>query len=98
MMDMIYTQYPLFLLFPILLVLWQIVTMCIKKKLPGKAVLEWIFTGISAIGHAAAIVLILLNGGKMEDVLVLVLLTGFVTLLLCEKPEAKSKETEDGNK
>lgn len=90
-MDLIYISKPLFVLFPLLLVAWQVFLFLLKKKTTLSSLAEVILTGIGALGHAAAITVILLYGGTLSDVLVLVLLSGAVSLLLSPTP---NKEEE----
>ena len=90
-MDLIYIAKPLFVLFPLLLVAWQVFLFLLRKKNTLSSLTEVILTGIGALGHAAAITVILLYSGTLSDVLVLVLLSGAVSLLLSPTP---NKEEE----
>ena len=91
-MDMIYFEHPLFVLFPILLLSLQVLSFLLKKKRQISPTLDTVLAGIGVVGHAVAITVILLNGGTLSDVLVLVLLTGALSLLL--SPTQKEKEEE----
>lgn len=90
-MDLIYIAKPLFVLFPLLLVAWQVFLFLLRKKNTLSSLTEVILTGIGALAHAAAITVILLYSGTLSDVLVLVLLSGAVSLLLSPTP---NKEEE----
>ncbi len=91
-MDMIYFEQPLFVLFPVLLLALQIFTFLLNKKRKLSALLNTILAGIGVLGHAVAITLILLFGGTLSDVLVLVLLTGALSLVLSPNPKEKGEE------
>lgn len=93
---MIYCEQPLFVLCPILLLLWQIFTYWLKKQKQISSLADTALTGVGAVGHAVAIALILLCDGTLSDVLLLVLFSGTVALLLSPTPgEAADKAEEE---
>lgn len=92
---MIYCEQPIFALFPILLLLWQIFTYWLKRKKQISSPLDITLTGIGVVGHTTAISVILLNNGTLSDVLLLVLLSGAFSLLLSPKPNKISSKTEE---
>ncbi len=97
-MDMVYFEKPVFILFPILLLAWQILVYFINKKIKALDLANLIFNGIGIVAHAIAITVILMNGGSLSDVLLLVLLSGVFSLLLSPKPNlAENKAKEDKN-
>lgn len=83
-MDSVYFGKPLLLLVPLVLLLLLVLLRILK--MPG-----WL-TAVTAAAHAAGITVLLLSGGDMTDVLVLVLVSGLVTLLLSPVPAQKKKE------
>lgn len=91
-MDLIYISKPLFVLFPLLLVAWQIFLVFLKKKATLSSLVEIILTIIGVLAHAVAITVILLFGGTLSDALVLVLLSGAVSLALSPTPKPKEEE------
>ena len=91
-MDSIYISKPLFVLFVLLLVAWQIFLYFLKKKTTLSSLVEIILTGIGVLAHAVAITVILLFGGTLSDALVLVLLSGAVSLALSPTPRHKEEE------
>ena len=91
-MDMIYFEQPLFVLFPLLLLALQIFTFLLNKKRKPSALLNTILADIGVLGHAVAITLILLFGGTLSDVLVLVLLSGGLSLALSPNPNGKEED------
>ncbi len=90
---MIYCEQPVFVLCPILLLAWQIATYWLKKNRRISPLADTVLTGIGAVGHAAAVTAILLGDGTLSDVLLLVLLSGTLSLLLSPKPKT---EEDDG--
>jgi hypothetical protein len=90
-MDLIYISKPLFILFPLFLVAWQVFLYFLKKKTTLSSLAEIILSGVGVVGHAVAITVILLGGGTLSDALVLVLLSGAVSLALSPK-QAKEEE------
>ena len=92
---MIYCEQPIFVLFPILLLLWQIFTYWLKRKKQISSPLDITLTGIGVVGHTTAISVILLNNGTLSDVLLLVLLSGAFSLLLSPQPNKTSSKTEE---
>ena len=97
-MDMVYFEKPIFILLPVFLLLWQILVYFIKKKKQVSGFVDLILNGIGVLGHAIAITVILMNGGKLSDVLILVLLSGAFSLLLSPKPNVtENKKKEDKN-
>lgn len=94
-MDMIYFEKPIFLLFPILLSFWQIFVYFLKKKRQVSSFLNILLTSISVVGHAVAISVILLNDGTLSDALLLVLVSGALSLILSQKPNESTKEIEE---
>lgn len=89
---MIYFEQPLFVLFPVLLLALQLFTFLLNKKRKISALLNTILAGFGVLGHAAAITVILLFGGTLSDVLVLVLLTGALSLVLSPASKEKGEE------
>lgn len=92
---MVYYERPVFVLFPILLLFWQVVAYCLKKKRRVSSLTDTLLTGIGAVGHAAAITLILLSDGTLSDVLLLVLASGALSLLLSPTPNKAADKTEE---
>jgi ABC-type enterobactin transport system permease subunit len=91
-MDMIYFEQPLFVLFPVFLIFWQLFLYFLNKKTTVAPIPQIILTGIGVVAHAVAITVILLFGGTLSDVLVLVLLTGSLSLVLSPNPKEKGEE------
>lgn len=96
-MDMVYYNQPVFLLFPILLIFWQFFVYWLKKKIQISPLADTILASIGVVGHAAAITVILLNGGTLSDALILVLLSGTVSLFLSPKPNKTANNQEEDN-
>lgn len=94
-MDTLYYEQPIFLLFPIVLSLWQILAYILKNKIHFVSFCNLIFSGISVIGHAAAITVILMNGGTLYDALLLCLLSGVISLFLSPKENQHKTDTEE---
>lgn len=92
---MIYCEQPVFVLCPILLLFWQIITYWLNKKRKISPLADTVLTGIGAVGHAAAITVILLSDGTLSDALLLVLLSGTLSLLLSPKPNKAADKTEE---
>jgi len=86
-MDMIYLEKPVLLLLPVLLLFWQILSHFLIPKLSAIRFAESVCTGIGILAHAVSITILLFAGSSLQDVLILVLLSGTVTLALCPKPE-----------
>lgn len=83
---MIYVERPVFALFPLLLLLWQVGLYVLRKHVRCSALVDTLLTGIGVVGHAVAITVILLSGGALSDVLLLVLGSGALALTLSPKP------------
>ena len=96
-MDMLYYKQPIFLLFPIALLSWQIVVCCLKKKKSFSSAIDLILSGAGVTAHAAAITVILMNSGTLSDALLLVLLSGALSLFLSPKPNVKEDKGEGEN-
>ena len=96
-MDTLYYEQPVFLLFPIVLSLWQILAYILKKKIHFVGFCNLIFSGISVIGHAAAITIIFINGGTLYDALLLVLLSSVISLFLSPKENQSKADKEESN-
>lgn len=96
-MDMVYFEHPLFILFPIFLLLWQIFVFLLKKRINISSIVYTLLTSVSVICHAIAISVILIKDGTLADALLLVLLSGTLTLLLSPKQNetANIKEEEE---
>ena len=94
-MDMIYCEQPVFVLFPVLLTVFQIVLVWLDRKKRVSSTVHAVLTGICLVGHAAAIAVILLYGGTLSDVLLLVLLSGTVALCLSPTPNKTADTTEE---
>ncbi len=97
-MDMVYLEQPLFILFPILLLAWQLFVYCMKKKTKISLLVYNMLTSVSVIGHAVAITVILINGGTLSDVLLLVLLSSTLSLFLSPKPNATANKSDEEEK
>ena len=95
-MDMLYLKQPLFLLFPIVLVFWQLLTYYLKIKIHISLKTEFFLTVIGVLLHTISITVILLNNGSLSDVLLLVLLSGVLSLLLSPKPNKTKVEEDEG--
>ncbi len=93
-MDMVYFEKPVFVLFPILLLAWQILVYFINKKLKISNFINLIFNGIGVVAHAVAIFVLFMNGGDLYDVLVLVLLSSALSLFLSPKASAVINKTD----
>ena len=91
-MDMIYFEQPIFVLFPVFLIAWQLFLYFLNKKTAVAPIPQIILTGIGVVAHTVAITVILLFGGTLSDVLVLVLLTGALSLVLSPNPKEKGEE------
>lgn len=89
---MIYLEQPIFLLFPIVLLLWQVFLCFFKKRRKLSTILNTLLDGIGVLGHAVAITLIFLNNGTLSDALLLVLLSSAVSLFLSPTPNKKEEE------
>ncbi len=94
-MDAIYFEKPILLIIPIVLLAWQIASHFASVKLQSSKNAVLLIGGFNAALHAVGITILMLMGGTMNDVLVMVLLTGFTAILLCPKP---AEETEGKNK
>lgn len=88
---MIYVDQPVFALFPLVLLLWQIGLYVLRKHGRCSALVDMLLTGVGAVGHAVAITAILLAGGALADVLLLVLGSGALALALSPKPTKEEK-------
>ena len=92
-MDMLFYKQPIYLLFPILLLLWQLLAYFLNKKINLSGVVKILITAIGAIGHVVAITVILLNG-TLSDALLLVLLSTALSLFLSPNPKNPANSTE----
>lgn len=89
---MLYIEKPIFILLPIILSAWQILVYFINKKIKLSDLVNLILNGIAVVGHAVAIFVIFMSGGDLYDALVIVLLSGALSLLLSPKADAVGKE------
>ncbi len=83
-MDIIFIREPIIGILTLLIALLDIAAACLAKKhlkLPSKIV-----TAIDLVLHAACLTLIMLYGGGYEGCLILVLLSGVITLALSPRP------------
>jgi len=96
-MDMIYFEQPIFVLFPILLLFWQICIFWLKKKNKISPLADILLASIGVVGHAVAISVIFLNAGSLSDALLLVLLSGALSLFLSPKPNKTANKSEGEN-
>lgn len=92
-MDMLFYKQPMYLLFPILLLLWQLIIYFLNKKINLSGVVKILITAIGAIGHVVAITVILLNG-TLSDALLLVLPSTALSLFLSPNPNNSANNTE----
>ncbi len=92
---MVYFEKPVFILFPILLLAWLFFVYCFKKKIKTSAFADIALTSIGAVGHMLAISAILMNGGSLSDVLLLVLLSGALSLFLSPKANLTVNKTDE---
>lgn len=92
-MDMLFYKQPIYLLFPILLLLWQLIIYFLNKKINLSGVVKILITAIGAIGHVVAITVILLNG-TLSDALLLVLPSTALSLFLSPNPNNSANNTE----
>lgn len=92
-MDMLFYKQPIYLLFPILLLLWQLLAYFLNKKINLLGVVKILITAIGAIGHVVAITVILLNG-TLSDALLLVLPSTALSLFLSPNPNNSANSTE----
>lgn len=96
-MDMLYYEQPVFVLLPMILLFWQIFVYFLNKKTHILPFVELLLSGIGAVGHAVAILVILMNGGTLSDALLLVLLSGTVSLFLSPKANTTNKTDKEEN-
>lgn len=94
-MDMLYYKQPIFLLFPIVLLSWQIIVYFLKKKKNFSSTIDLVLSGIGVVGHAAAITIIFINDGTLSDALLLVLLSSMLSLFLSPKPNITEEKGEE---
>lgn len=94
---MLYYEQPVFVLLPMILLFWQIFVYFLKKKIHTLPFVELLFSGIGVVGHAVAISVILMNDGSLSDALLLVLLSGTVSLFLSPKANSTNKTVEEEN-
>ncbi len=92
-MDMLFYKQPIYLLFPIMLLLWQLLAYFLNKKINLSGAAKILITAIGAIGHVVAITVILLNG-TLSDALLLVLLSTALSLFLSPNPKTSANSTE----
>ena len=85
-MDMLYFKQPIFLLLPVILLTWILLTCLLKRKNKLSKSAEIIMAAIGVVFHAAAITVILLKG-TLSDALLLVLLSSALTLFLSPNPQ-----------
>ncbi len=83
---MIYVERPVFALFPLALLLWQVLVFVLRKHVRFPSLVDTLLTGVGLVGHAAAVSVILLGGGALSDALLLVLGSGTLALALSPKP------------
>ncbi len=84
-MDLVYLEKPILILFPVILLAWQLLVYLLSKKKKFSFFVNTLLTGVSTMGHAIAITVILMSGGTLSDALILVLLSGTFSLILSEK-------------
>ena len=89
---MLYYEQPIFALFPIILSLWQILVYFLNKKMQFSSISNLILSGITVVAHAISITVVLMNNGTLYDALLLVLLSGAISLFLSPKPNKTDKE------
>ncbi len=94
-MDMLYYEQPVFVLLPILLLLWQTLVYFLKKKTQISSLVDLLLSGIGVVGHAVAIFVILMNDGTLSDALLLVLLSGAFSLFLSPKANSDKNKTDE---
>ena len=92
-MDMLFYKQPIYLLFPIILLLWQLFTYFLNKKINLSGFAKTAITAIGVIGHVVAITVILLNG-TLSDALLLVLLSTALSLFLSPNPKTLADREE----
>ena len=92
---MIYIERPAFAVFPLVLLVWQVLLYVLRKHALFSTVVGICLTGIGAVGHAVAITVILLSGGSLSDVLLLVLGSGALALALSPPPQAEGETKEE---
>lgn len=97
-MDMVYYEQPVLLLFPILLLLWQVFGFLLKKKVQLSPLADIALAGVGVVGHAVAISVVFLSGGTLSDTLLLVLLSGTLSLALSPKPNTADDQTKGENR
>ena len=95
-MDIFYLKQPLFLLLPVLLLLFQVIIYLLSKKDVVSLAVNKLLNYLCVAAHAAAISLILLLGGRLYDALILVLASALLSLFLSPKPN-KTEKREDKN-
>lgn len=92
-MDLIFLQKPVLLLFVLGAVLLHVASYFLRN---GKLMV--IADVLNIALHSAAITAVFMNGGKLEDALVLVLFSSFAALLRCEKPQKTCEGEKEENK
>ncbi len=92
-MDMLFYKQPIYLLFPIILLLWQLIIYFLNKKINLSGAAKIIITAIGVVGHVVAITVILLNG-TLSDALLLVLLSTALSLFLSPNPKTLADREE----
>lgn len=95
-MDMLYYEKPIFILLPIIFLLWQTLVYILNKKTNIAPNVNLIFSGIGVVGHAVAIFVIFMNNGSLLDALLLVLLSGAFALFLSPKVNTHENKTDKG--
>ena len=94
-MDMLYYEQPVFILFPVVLLVWQLAVYFLKKKLRISLIADILLTALTVVAHAIIITVIFINEGTLSDALALVLLSGVFSLLLSPKHNATENKVEE---
>lgn len=97
-MDLVYLEKPILILFPVILLAWQFLVYLLSKKKKFSFFVNALLIGVSTVGHAIAITVILMSGGTLSDALILVLLSGTFSLILSEKVGNASSKADKEEK
>ena len=92
---MLYFEKPIFILLPVLLLVWQLAVYLLKKKLKMSLIADFLLTAFTVVAHAASITVIFINEGALSDALALVLLSGVFSLLFSPKHNATENKVEE---
>lgn len=92
-MDLIFYQKPALLLFVLGAVLLHAVSYFLRNSKTAP-----VADAANIALHSAAITAVFMNGGKLEDALVLVLFSSVLALLRCKKPSQQNGNKKEETK